>query len=406
MNIYTTFSEESQLTAKVSQRAIIGEMNLAFIDMGQGDCTIISCPDNSVYIVDCGSSGDLPEDSFNEAKKLVRSWARGKAVNVIMTHPDKDHYNKFIDLLCTTPKVEVNVFYFSRALSDKSPLGYYKETAMMRNIFLFGRPLLKEITLNGKKHISKTWAPVFDYQDPIEKDIPEDGYVIKSGKTRKGINWSLTIIAGNVPTVSRSASTKSNVVSLCTVAKFDKDQLLLTGDSTDETLTYLYDKQKPRIKEVSIFQVPHHGSESSLPTENFKNWVNPESLLVSVGLLVTSFNLPRYDVMSRWLTASRLRNMPRTYQYWQYGMEGYDSFKDLQRILDVEWKNYDWDQNDSRTFFWLKDPKDAGPKKSGTGFFGFSYKNWFLFRAESKKDLYQTGVIGSWFDEDFIPPTL
>jgi beta-lactamase superfamily II metal-dependent hydrolase len=406
MNIYTTFGKEQQLTATVSQRAIIGEMNLAFIDMGQGDCTIISCPDNSVYIVDCGTTAELSDESFAEAKKLVRSWSKGKAVNVIMTHPDKDHYNKFIELLCTEPKVSVNIFYFSRALSKKSPLGYYKERAMMRNIFLFGRPILEEVTLNGKTHESKKWLPMFDYEDPITTDIPEDGYVIKKGKTRKGFNWSLTIIAGNVPTVSRSASTKSNVVSLCTLVKFDKDKLLLTGDSTDETLTYLYSKQKPNIKEVSIFQVPHHGSESSLPTESFKDWVNPESLLVSVGLLVNSFNLPRYDVMSRWLTSSRLRNVPRTYQYWQYGMEGYDSYKDLQRILDVDWKDYDWEQNDSRTFFWLKDPKDAGPKKSGTGFFGFSYKNWFLFRAESKKDLYQTGVIGSWFDEDFVPPTL
>ena len=54
------------------------ETNFAFIDMGQGDCTIISCPDGSVYIVDCGSSGGLPEDSFEEAQELVRDWANGR----------------------------------------------------------------------------------------------------------------------------------------------------------------------------------------------------------------------------------------------------------------------------------------------------------------------------------------
>lgn len=402
MNIYTAFGAETSQVSTRLQEAKLGQMNFAFIDMGQGDCTIISCPDNSVYIIDCGSSGGLENDSFQEAKDLVRSWSKGKAVNVVMTHPDKDHYNKFIDLLLTKPKVSVNVFYFSKALKDNSPLGNYKETAMMRNIYLFGKPILTEVTLNAASNHIKKWLPLFDYEDPIETDIPESGYVINSGTTDKGKKWSLTIIAGNVTTASRVASVKSNVVSLCTLVKFDTNKLLLTGDATDETLDFLYDYQKDQIGNVSIFQVPHHGSESSLPTSDFKNWVNPESLLVSVGLLVDSYNLPRFDVMEKWLTASRLRAQPRTYDYWRYGIPGYNNYADLQRILDDEWDGYDWDQNNSRTFFWLKDPKDAGPKKSGTGFYGFSNKGWFLFRSETPKDLYQTGILGSQFDEGFL----
>ncbi len=406
MNIYTTFSEESD-SPQVSTRlqdAKIGQMNFAFIDMGQGDCTIISCPDNSVYIVDCGSSGGLEDDSFQEARDLVRSWSKGKAVNVVMTHPDKDHYNKFIDLLLSKPKVPVNVFYFSKALKDNSPLGNYKETALMRNIYLFGKPILTEVTINAASNHIKKWLPLFDYEDPIESDVPESGYEIHSGTTGKGKNWSLKIIAGNVATSSRIASIKSNVVSLCTLVKFDTNKLLLTGDSTEETLDFLYDYQSDQIQNVSIFQVPHHGSAGSLPTSDFKNWVNPESLLVSVGLLVDSYNLPRFNVMEKWLTATRLRQQPRTYDYWVDEVEGYETYADLKNILEEDWEDYEWDQNSSGTFFWLKDPKDAGPKKSNTGFYGFSNKGWFLFRAETPKDLYQTGILGSQFDEGFVSP--
>ena len=61
---------------------------MMFIDMGQGNCTIISCPDNSVYIVDFGNSGDLEDALFTKAQDLVHDWANGNRINMNMTHPD------------------------------------------------------------------------------------------------------------------------------------------------------------------------------------------------------------------------------------------------------------------------------------------------------------------------------
>ncbi len=61
---------------------------MMFIDMGLGDYTIISCPDNSVYIVDCGRSGGLEDASFTKVQDLVRDWANGNRMNMNMPHPD------------------------------------------------------------------------------------------------------------------------------------------------------------------------------------------------------------------------------------------------------------------------------------------------------------------------------
>ncbi len=61
---------------------------MIFIGMGQGDCTIISCFDNSVYIVDCDISKGLEDAPFTKAQDLVRDWANGNPMNMIMTHPD------------------------------------------------------------------------------------------------------------------------------------------------------------------------------------------------------------------------------------------------------------------------------------------------------------------------------
>lgn len=397
MNVFRTFSRSGHTASLVAGKANLEEMNFAFIDMGQGDCTIISCPDNSVYIVDCGSSGGLGADEFNAACALVRAWANGNSINMIMTHPDKDHYNKYIDLLVSKPKVAVNCIYFSRAKSEKSPLGYYKETALGSNLRHLANPMLVEVTLNSAAHSTKKWLSMFDYKDSISGDIPATGYVLKSGTTMGGDDWDLTIIAGNVPTSSNVASEKSNVVSLCTLAQFDTEKLVLTGDATSETLAYLLASQADYIRNASIFQMPHHGSASSTPTTNFKNTANPQSLLVSVGLLNDSYNLPRYNVLNTWATASRLQTTPRVMDYWKTPQEvpAYASYQKLKQVHDVTWKDYDVLQNDSGTFFWLKDPADAGPTKSNTGFYGFTNTGYFLYRVTENKDIYETGILGS-----------
>ncbi len=397
MHLFKSFGSSNNAVALEAPQASIDEMNFAFIDMGQGDCTIISCPNNRVYIVDCGSSGGLEDDAFAAAQALVRQWENGNGVWVVLTHPDKDHYNKLISLLTPKPKVGLSTIFFSRAKSDKSPLGYYKESALGRNLGILGNPLLVEVTLNSTAHTVKKWVSLYDYESPLSENIPATGYVIASGTTTSGQAWSLTIVAGNVTTKSKVSSQQSNVVSLCTVAQVGTEKLVLTGDATTETLAYLQSAQSGHITNASLFQLPHHGSASSTPTTTFKNTVNPESILVSVGMLNDSYNLPRYDVLNAWSGGSRLRNANYVLDYWKTPgeVDGYDSHSDLQAILTDTWKDYTVLNNDSRTFFWLSDPADASPGKSGTGFYGFTYDGYFLYRVTCTKDIYETGILGS-----------
>ena len=300
-----------------------------------------------------------------------------------MTHPDKDHYKNCV-LLASKPEVGVNVIYFSRAKSEMSPLGYYNQNALGRNLALLGNPMLAEVTLNSTTHSVNKWLKLTDYQNSISDDIPATGYVLKGG-TVSTLNWSLTIIAGNVPTTSKTPSLQSNVVSLCTVARFVQ-LLVLTGDATSETLAYLEASQAAHVAKASIFQVPHHGSDGSLPTATFRDTVNPQTLLVSVGLLNDSDNLPRFNVLQFWTSASRLQKKARDMDYWKTPTEVPMSYDDLKSIVSVSWKPYEVLNNPSRTFFWLSDPKDAGPKKSDTGFYGFTNNGYLLYRANEKHD--------------------
>ncbi len=101
-------------------------MSFLFADMGQGDCTLIKAPNGHVFVVDCGSTGGLDSDTFATLKSALREAANGDRVTVVLTHPDRDHYNKLIDLLydgVAGPNVRVDKLYFSLKSSNNSPLG-------------------------------------------------------------------------------------------------------------------------------------------------------------------------------------------------------------------------------------------------------------------------------------------
>lgn len=384
---------------------VTDQIDIAYIDMGQGDCTILKLPNDRVVIIDCGSSSGLPADSFTNAQLLLRTWANGNSVDVILTHPDQDHYNKIRLLVSgTKPYVQVSYICFSRSYNKNSPLGYYKEDSLGKNLTHLQFPMLKEVTINNSVNSVTKWTKLMDYTGGISTTLGSNELVLYSGKTTNGKAWSLSIIAGNVQTTSQTASIKSNCVSLITRVQLGNETMLLMGDATQETMDYLYSNQKTKIQNVSIFQLPHHGSDGSIPTDSFKNWVNPESLRISVGLLSDGYKLPRSSVIDSWLTCSKLHSSSGiATDSWRpnSAVSGYSTSTDLNKILEIKWKGYSFDHSKSGTLFWLLDPDDAGPSKSNTGFYAFTNTGYFLFRDEIKKDIWETGINGSFAQDGF-----
>lgn len=395
MSVFRTFGAGSPAPKLTNGDAKLGEMNFAFVDMGQGDCTMISDPDNNVYVVDCGSIDRVPAESMVKAQKLLRKWAGGKQIELILTHPDRDHYNKFWDLLTgVAPTVMVKNVFFSRAQSDTSPLGNYAQGYFSSNLHIFGNPDLVEVTLTSTIDQAKIWQQSTQYK-VCTTEVLSETYELSKGNVA-GKAWSVKIIAGNVASDYISKAAKSNTASLVTLIQFDTLKLLLTGDSTTETFDFLAGYHENDIKNVDTFQIPHHGSESSVPTTLFVDTVNPKSLVISVGLLNTSFFLPKKTIIDAWLKSKALRAGNLVIDYWVSGNKYYNDYKRLQEILNIAWDGLDYDSTDSNTFYWLLNPADA---VGVTGFYGFSNKNYFLYRAKTNKELWITGVEGSLFDQ-------
>ncbi len=87
-----------------------------FLDVGQGDCTLIRLPDNKVLLFDTGAS-----NSNNKNKLLSNVEALGNKIDyLILSHPDKEHYGNALELInnCTVKKAFVPQFVDFKAYPD------------------------------------------------------------------------------------------------------------------------------------------------------------------------------------------------------------------------------------------------------------------------------------------------
>ena len=71
--------------------------------MGQGDCSMIRCPDGKIVMIDCGSTSDFPDENLQVVMDQVRhtDWAGNNMCidALILTHSDADHHNKVVSVL-------------------------------------------------------------------------------------------------------------------------------------------------------------------------------------------------------------------------------------------------------------------------------------------------------------------
>lgn len=76
-----------------------GGVHVIAWDVHQGSFTVVrNCVNNSIVVVDCGSS-NFSWNKFEEihARELMELWRECKLSAVIITHPDKDHYSYLVD---------------------------------------------------------------------------------------------------------------------------------------------------------------------------------------------------------------------------------------------------------------------------------------------------------------------
>ncbi|MBD5131185.1 MAG: MBL fold metallo-hydrolase [Clostridiales bacterium] len=112
---------ESKNGVHVSATDGSGELNVHFVDVGQGDCTVIEFPDGKTMVIDGGENNKKTETAIQTFidKTLPKDFTYFDYA--ILTHPDSDHCGSFDYVLTNYPAKEVYRPNVEAIGTDKNP---------------------------------------------------------------------------------------------------------------------------------------------------------------------------------------------------------------------------------------------------------------------------------------------
>ncbi|MDQ7772475.1 MAG: MBL fold metallo-hydrolase [Elusimicrobiales bacterium] len=211
------------------------QLNVYFLNVGQGDATYIELPNGSNVLIDGGPSS-LPVREFLMAKGVR------KIDHVVLTHPHSDHYR---GLKKVFQYFQVGNFYDSR----------------LENLNAVGDNNLRELAAAQAARVH----------------FPETG---------EHMNWDRNVSVKVLNTCSEEIKTRdSSTINNCSIVLrfyYNGTGLLTTGDieaSQENAITRVF---KSGL-ESQILKVAHHGSGSS-SSQKFLERVRPVHAIVSYGV--------------------------------------------------------------------------------------------------------------------------
>lgn len=205
-------------------------MTASFIDVGQGDCELISFPDGSCMLIDCGE-----ERYADSVEQRLRQDGYTRIDTLIVTHPHTDHMGGM-----------------SRIISD----------------FDIGEIYMPRV-------ISNTEA----YKELLEV-IDDKGMTINTARAGEKITFSEDITGEFLAPVSDSYEDMNNYSAVLKLT-YNEVSFLFTGDaeklSEDEMLDNYYSEL-----DADVLKVGHHGSRYS-SSEGFLEAVSPQYAVIECG---------------------------------------------------------------------------------------------------------------------------
>lgn len=208
------------------------KLEVSFLDIGQGDATLITTPSGKQMLVDGGATQKILEELSHHISYFDRT------IDVIVaTHPDADHVTGLIPVL---EKFKIDTVVLSPSAGHTG------------------------IFADVKKHI---------------KDEGADVYI---GKVGDAIDFGDGVIAKILYPSKNYVEKKddTNDASVSMVITYGDESVLLTGDLPSTEEGELMRVGLP--KEITIYKAGHHGSKYS-SGEQLLSYIKPEYSVISAG---------------------------------------------------------------------------------------------------------------------------
>ena len=224
-------------------------LTVAFLNIGQGDSIYIEAPNGNQIIVDGG-----PDDTLlTELGALMPFYDR--SINMlVVTNPDKDHYDGFIDLL-----KQYSVGAVLEPGTHSPTPTYAKLEAAIK-----AQQVPETVARRGMSFMLDKDADVhLDILFP-DRDVSE---------------WTMN-----------DGSIVSRLV-------YGDTSVMLTGDATVKTEGIVMEDSMKGELHSTILKVGHHGSKTS-SSEAFLEAIEPTMAVISAGYH-NRYGLPKQEVLDR-----------------------------------------------------------------------------------------------------------
>lgn len=228
-----------------------GELRMHFIDVGQGDCTLIEFPDGKTLLIDGGNSLAATEKTV---LRYLNSLKIKKLDYLLLTHTDSDHCG---GLACLLTYKDVETAF----------VPYEEDPTVNGDFAAFYEKLIKEDceTLYSARQYSFSSS---DARYPYQWDFLYPQTVVSETENILDSNENSAVIWLDYQGVSAL---------FCGDAPKSVEEKLMTEDKLGA-----FEKRGIKLTETEILKVAHHGSASSTGVE-FLEYLGAKTAVISCG---------------------------------------------------------------------------------------------------------------------------
>lgn len=212
------------------------ELIVAFLDVGQGDATLLTFNDGSRMLIDCGKDARVLE-----ALGRHMTFFEKNIDYLVLTHPDFDHYGGCIDVLA---RYSVGTIISTSSTKPHAAFAVYLESVINEQS--------RVVTIDHPQNIeiaSSTVSFLFPHLPVDELDLQ---------------------------------LSDSNNQSIIAKVVYGEHSLLLPGDAEKEGEEALLALYGTSTLDVTILKAGHHGSSGST-SDIFLAVTSPEHVIFSAG---------------------------------------------------------------------------------------------------------------------------
>lgn len=271
-----------------------GELQIHYIDVGQGDSIFIQFPDGKTMLIDgAKNSNAIASHIVDYICNLYPDQDKVTIDYVMLTHCDSDHSGS-LDNVIASDRIDAVEVHQPRVLSayENDPL----------------KALVASFTAEGKNVPTITTGVYNSFVEAVYKEqqagICQKIVYNEQGQSIGGDGWVIYIYnpSDSMYNGLKTAQDKNNISPIM-VLHFNEVEVLLTGDSDDGAeRNFLANVQANMFGDgfdgdVEVLKVAHHGGQEST-SDDFLSVVKPEYAIISVGE-GNSYNHPRQITLDR-----------------------------------------------------------------------------------------------------------